>query len=300
MTREKIISNSATRQLTTRPKIASIISFCTHDLRFLDKNINAVRPFSDQIIIPVCDHFYNGKPEDLGLLQKIYRKYSEVEFIEFAYSTDEVYGTAAKLVQGSPDWATHWHNSARFVGNFFVKSEIDYVLFVDADEIFSASLGMIQQYDALRFATYWYFKSASNVATVTPDGPLLVKRKHLTTELLLNPHERMGMFERIEGKKEREFCIDGKPIVHHYSWVRTDEEMQSKIHSWGHHWERDWEKLMKQDGDFVRKYEYRGIEPVWDPLAEQISFPEGEGLPKNVTRVTPKQIFRMEIKQAFI
>lgn len=280
-------------------KIASIISFCTHDLRFLDKNISAVKPFSDQIVIPVCDHFYNGKLEDLELLQKIYHKYPEVDFIQFAYSQEEVYGTPASLVQGSPDWAQHWHNSARLIGNFFVKPDIDYVLFLDVDEIFSADVRSVpfSEYVALRFATYWYFKTVSQCATVTPDGPLLVKRKHLTTELLLNPHERMGIFEQIEGKKEREFCVDSKPIVHHYSWVRGHEEMLSKVRSWGHHWERNWEELMKQEGDFVRKYSYRDIEPSWDPLVETTTLPRVDGEAKNVTRVTPKQIFRMEIEQ---
>lgn len=279
--------------------VASIISFCTHDLRFLDKNIAAVKPFSDQILIPVCDHFYNGKPEDLNLLQKIYRKYPEVDFIEFAYRTDEVYGTPSKLIPGAPGWAQHWHNSARLIGSFFLKPAIDYVLFLDIDEIFNSDLRTIafHEYEALRFATYWYFKTARQRATITPDGPLLVKRKRLSTPLILNPDERMGMFERIKGRKERQFCIDGKPIVHHYSWVRSEEEMLSKVQSWGHHWERDWTTLMKQEDDFVRKYSYEEIEPVWDPLQESVVFSEEDGPVDNVIKVTPKQIFRMEIEQ---
>ncbi len=280
-------------------KIGTVISFCTHDVRFLDRNINAVRPFSSQIVIPVCDHFYNGKPEDLELLQKIYHNYPDVDFVEFAYSEDEVYGTPAKLVPGSPYWAQHWHNSARLVASYFLKPEIDYVLFVDTDEIFTADVRTIpfHEYEAIRFATYWYFKTASQCATVTPDGPLLIKKSLLTTQLLLNPHERMGMFEQINGRKEREFCVDGKPIVHHYSWVRTPEEMLKKVRSWGHHWERDWEKLMQSEGDFVRKYEYKEVEVDWDPLAEETTYPEIKNIFNNLAKVTPKQIFKMEIQK---
>ena len=282
-------------------KIATVISFCTDDVRFLDRNIHAVRPFSSQIVIPVCDHFYNGKPEDLELLQKIYHKYPDVDFVEFAYSENEVYGTPAKLVPGSPDWAQHWHNSARLVGSYFLKPEIDYVLFVDTDEIFTADVRSIpfHEYEAIRFATYWYFKTASQCATVTPDGPLLIKKNHLSTQLLLNPHERMGMFEQINGRKEREFCVECKPIVHHYSWVRSPEEMLKKVRSWGHHWERDWEKLMKSEGDFVRKYEYKEVKADWDPLAEEVTYPEIKETATRVNKVTPIQIFRMEISKSY-
>ncbi|NGX37053.1 MAG: hypothetical protein K1000chlam2_00203 [Chlamydiae bacterium] len=276
-------------------KLASVINFCTHDLRFLDKCIRSVASFSDQIVIPVCDHFYNGKPEDLSLLQRLYHKYPDIDFIEFAYSEEEVYGTPSKWIPQSPGWAQHWHNSARLIGTYFLHADIDYVLFLDVDEIFAANLRQVPftDYASLRFATYWYFKTARQCATVYPDGPLLIRRDLLTTELLLNEDERMGMFFKIEGKKEREYVLDGKPLVHHYSWVRTKEEMLQKVRSWGHHWERDWEALMETEGDFVRGYEYKEVEPYWDPLQEEASLPNEEGAP--LKKVTPKDIFLLEI-----
>jgi len=280
--------------------IATVISFCTNDLRFLDKCIKSVQPFSKQILIPVCDHFYNGTKENHPLLQRIYQKYPEIDFIEFAYSKEEVYGTPAPLVEKSPGWAQHWHNSARWISFFFLRPEIDWILFVDVDEIFAKDIQTIplSDYNALRFATYWYFKMADNCATVYPDGPLLVKREALKPEFLLDEDERMGLFFQIEGKKEREFLIDEKPIVHHYSWVKTEEELQSKVQSWGHHWERDWEKLMKEnpETDFVRGYDYRKVKPYWDPLNEKVELPplQKEPLP-HVHRVTPKEMFRKEL-----
>jgi len=280
-------------------KLVSIISFCTHDIRFLDKCLSAVKPFSDQIIIPVCDHFYNGEKEDIALLEQVYQKYLEVDFVEFAYSKEEVYGTPSRLIPGSPGWAQHWHNSARLVGTFFIKSEIDCVLFLDVDEIFSEDIRQVPFWDyaAIRFATYWYFKTAHNCASVTPNGPLLVKRNLLTTHLLLDEDERMGIFNKIEGKKEQEFLVENRPIVHHYSWVRTKEEMRKKTKRWGHHWERDWAVLIKEKRDFVRNYSYRKVEPFWDPLKEQIHLPKAKGPFTNVQKVTPKKIFRMEITQ---
>ncbi len=273
-------------------KLASVINFCTYDLRFLDRCIQGVAPFSSQILIPVCDHFFNGEEEDLPLLRRIYKKYPGIDFIEFAYSEDQVYGTPSKLVPYSPGWSQHWHNSARLIATYYLNPEIEKVVFLDVDEIFSSSPPQTD-HSALRLATYWYFQKASQCATVYPDGPLIIDRDLLATELLLNQDERMGMFDLAEGKKEREFLVEQKPIVHHYSWVRTREELEKKISAWGHHWERDWKELIKREDDFVRGYSYREIEPFWDPLEEEIVLPEGEGEPSH--SVDPKEIFRKEI-----
>ncbi len=280
-------------------RIATVINFCTHDLRFLDKCISRARVFSDQIVIPVCDHLYNGRKEDPELLKKIYQKYPGVDFVEFAYSEEEVYGTPSKLVPGSPFWSLHWHNSARLIASYFLGSEIEYVLFLDVDEIVSEDLRKVnfEEFAALRFAVYWYFKTASNCATTTPDGALLIRKDLLSTELIMNQDERMGMFARVKERKKGQFSLNGKPIIHHYSWVRTQEEMLSKVRSWGHHWERDWEALMQQEGDFVRKYSYKQVDPFWDPLEEKMIFGDGKGPFPNVQKVSPKEVFRMEISR---
>lgn len=275
-------------------EIASVVSFCTNDLRFLDQCIRGLRCFSSQIVIPICDHFYNGQPENLELLGKIYAKYPGIDFIEFAYSNEEVYGTPAKLIPGSPGWACHWHNSARLIGTFFLMHSITHVLFLDVDEIFTSGFE-VDDYDAIRFATYWYFKSATKAATVFPNGPLLVKKKHLTAELLLNEDERAGMFHKIQGKKRKEYSPNEKPIVHHYSWVRPRDEMLLKVRSWGHHWERDWENLIDQQSDFVRGYKYRDVPLFFDPLKEKITLPQKKKKPQN--RLTPKDFARLEIEK---
>lgn len=290
-------------------KIGSVICFCSHDLRFLDKCIQSVQPFSDQILIPICDHFYNGEKENFALLQHIYQKYPTIDFIEFAYSTEEVYGTPAKLLPGTPQWAHQWHNTPRLISYFFLKEEIDWVLFLDVDEIFSANLKQIPftDYAAIRFATYWYFQTADRCATVFPDGPLLVKRDKLCFHHLMDEHERMGHFFFIEGKKQRQYLFQEKPLVHHYSWVRTEEELRQKTKTWGHHWERDWEKLKKEHPkeDYVRQYTYTQVEPFWDPLVQKIETPGQEvelfahrkqQFP-HVKRVTPKEIFRLEVAE---
>ncbi len=281
--------------ISSMSKVASVINFCTYDLRFLDRCIRSVSLFSDQILIPICDHLFNGEKEDRALLNAIYLAYPEVDFVEYAYSEKELYGTPARHAPYSPGWSTHWHNTSRLVGSYFVNPEIDKVLFLDVDEIFSSPLPKTH-HDALRFATFWYFRRADNCASVYPDGPLLISKHLLTTELLINPDERMGMYAQVEGEKEREYCVDGRPIVHHYSFVRPEDELRKKVSAWGHHWERDWEALLKESGDFVRGYEYQKVAVYWDPLMERPQL-QPKGKIPSVACVTAKDIFRREIRE---
>lgn len=300
-------------------KIASVISFCTNDYRYLKSCIEGVARVSSQVIIPVCDHFFDGTLENLQLLEKIYAEFPDCTFIEFAFDPQRLYGTLIQRLLQSPDWGVHWHNTSRLISYYFLNQEIDYVLFCDVDELFEAEKLMlwagefnVADYEALRFSTYWYFREACFQATTYPDGPLLVKKEVLLPELLLNEDERMGIFQAIKGKKERLVPgLDGKPMVHHYSWVRTKAEMLKKARSWAHHWERDWETLIEEEyaqefqgKDFVRKYQYQKVEPFLNPLNEELeSYPpisleehqQNIGQFPHVKRVNATEIFRKEI-----
>ena len=64
---------------------------------------------------------------------------------------------------------------------------------------------------------------------------------------------------------------DGNPMFHHYSWVRTREEMLKKVKSWAHHKDRDWTSLVEKEFErkfnsqtdtcFVHNYKYVEVEP---------------------------------------
>ena len=40
---------------------------------------------------------------------------------------------------------------------------------------------------------------------------------------------------------------DGNPMIHHYSWVRTKDEMIQKVKSWGHNIDKDWISLIEEE-----------------------------------------------------
>ena len=48
-------------------KISSILQYSTIDFRFLEANLKQLSKFSDEIIIPICDHFFNGDFENMEL-----------------------------------------------------------------------------------------------------------------------------------------------------------------------------------------------------------------------------------------
>ena len=60
---------------------------------------------------------------------------------------------------------------------------------------------------------------------------------------------------------------EGTPFVHHYSWVRTKEEMLKKVENWGHKHDKNWTSLIEEEfsrpfngTDFVHGYSYNIVE----------------------------------------
>ncbi len=297
--------------------IATVISFCSNDWRFLERSIQEAKYFSKQIVIACCDHFFDGTVEDLAFLEECYRKYSDCCFVEYHFDPAQPYGRAAPLALEDLNGVRHWHNTARLVAFYALAPEIETILFLDADEIveglrFANWLDQFPYLDftALRFASYWYFREARFCATTFSDTSLLVNRSSITSEHLLDADERAGYFLRANGNKLQQISLE-KPLMHHFSWVRTQEEMIKKTASWGHHWERDWKALIEEEyarafngRDFIRQYEYAAVEPLFDPLSlHKPNLPaidlqtHLDRLPNfpNVQRLTAKEAFRLEL-----
>src|SRR5690348_5643789 len=139
--------------------LGTIINFCSNDYPFLRHCIDAIKPVSAQVIIPVCDHFFDGKEEDRETLHRIYAENPDVHFIEFPFDKEKsLYGSHSSV---------YWHNLARMIGRFFLKEEIRYAFFLDCDEIadtasFAQWLATFpyEKYEAIRFYNYWYFRES--------------------------------------------------------------------------------------------------------------------------------------------
>lgn len=284
-------------------KFGTIINFCSNDYPFLRHCIDAIQPVSEQIIVPVCDHFFDGKKEDRETLEHIYAENRDTQFIEFPFDLEK-----------SSYSASYWHNLARMIGHFFLKKEIEYVLFLDSDEIADTERLIEWQgkfpyceYEALRLAGYWYFREARFQAMAWENTPLLVKREAVDGTLLMNPRERGGIFDCMQGlKKEKVLGLDAKPLFHHYSWVRTKEQLLRKVASWGHNWERNWTEEVEKEFshpfngvDFVHGYEFIEVAPfVCIDLMKRPSRRSSSHI-TNVRQLSHKDVMKIDMASHF-
>lgn len=287
-------------------KIATIINFCSNDYPFLKHCIEKAKPFSSQIIVPVCDHFFDGTPEDLDLLKRIYAEHPDVFFLQYPFDRRRIpyahYGNA------------YWHNIARLVATYHIDPEIDLVLFLDTDEIVDTdrfitwfNRGGFDEYELVRFAVYWYFRETTFQAHAWEEVPVLVRIKHLNGDLLMRWNERWGIFGGIKlHKAAMKTGHDDLPLVHHYSFVRTKEQMLKKVTTWGHCNDRDWPPLVEEEfqsgfrgTDFVNRYQYAKVAPFIDlDLHSKPAQLPAQHL-DHVRFLTPSDVFKIEIALTF-
>lgn len=284
--------------------LAVLINFCSNEYPFLENCIAEAKKVSSQVIVSVCDHFFDGTPEDQSLLNGIYAEHPDIQFIQFAYAKENIYAFHAR---------NYWHNLGRLLGFYFVDQTVDRVLFLDADEIVESQQMLAwlnafpyQKYGALRLSCYWYFREAAHRAREWEDTPLLVDRKTWDGQLLMDPQERAGGYHAFAGEKMRQVVgMDGCPMLHHYSWVRTKEQMLRKVTSWGHHQDRNWEKLVHEEfstrfkgKDFVHGYAFDTVEPYAE--IDLTSSPiRTDKKPNNVRFLNTHEIHKIDLSLRF-
>lgn len=290
-------------------KLATIICYCTNDYRFIDRCILEAKKFSDQIIIPVCDHFFNGAPENRMLLEHTYANHPDCDFIEFAYSPTQLYNPYLNVTPDDEHWMAYWHATSRYVGCLHLKAEIDWVLFLDCDEIvegerFTANVKRALHCNAVRLSCYYYVLRPDFRADKVQDLTLLVQKSALSN--FFHPDERYALYRYApEPKMQGMRGEDSRPLIHHYSWVRSKEECLRKAASWGHSRDRDWPKLieeafLKKKGKnlFGTELCFKPVEDVYfDPFSVEVPTKAiGVKNFSHVKRVDHRMIFKMGLE----
>jgi len=234
--------------------ISTVISFSTLELRFFPALISEVKKFSDDIVVVAYDHFFDGSPEDLVSINALIVKYPDVRW---------------EIGQWNPQKdSKYWHNYARWCGTAMVKNR--YVLYLDADEIPEGDLMRqyletepLGEHALYMFSCYWYFREPQFRATTLEGCGLLADTTQLTEEMFFTIYERW-IYLPFPALKSKMYCdLGGKTIMHHYSWVRTKEEMLTKVKSWAHRNDCNWTERVEQEfthdfngRDFVHGYSY--------------------------------------------
>ena len=264
-------------------QIATIINYCTNDYPFIHHTINQTKKFSKQIIVPYCDHFYDGTPEDQKLLTKTIRQNPSAKFIKFNYDSNAT-RTLWRGWQFILRWLTqthvwgpqYWICHARHLGTKHLNKNIKYVLFLDADEVpdgkrFKAWLdtGQYLKFKAIKPANYWYWRTPRHQATTFEDSPLLAKRSVLKKAVFMDHDERNSTYNSIpQPKKRLQLGLDNKPMIHHYGWAKPKANLLKKVQTWGHTKDRNWTKLIQKEykkpfsgTDFIYHRQYKTVKP---------------------------------------
>lgn len=242
-------------------KISTIINYCSNEQRFIDKCINSALEFSTDVIVPVSDHLFNGEAEDMSVIEKTRKNNSSAQFLIYRW------------IEGRP--SRYWHNYSRLIAAQKIKKDCDWILFLDADEIIDANLFkkfipellLSPDIKSYKLANYWYFREPIYRANQIEDSAIIV-RSELSTLINLNDYGRER--EQFEyHNTPRMIMIDDQPLVHHYSWVRTKEEMLKKVCSWGHNTDKNWISLVEEEFSrpfngkcFVNDYTFEILEYV--------------------------------------
>lgn len=287
-----------------KPPVATVINFCTNEARFLRACIEQCRIFSKQILIPVCNHFHDGTMENRALLEQIYRAFPDCRFIEYPFVPMEISSRVFRKI--SP--AHFWHSASRAIACQFLHEEIDRVLFLDADEVpegkkFLAWLKESDyiQHTVLKLANYWYFREPTYRADELEDSIVLAHKGSLDLSILLHEEERGAIYDLLPHPKRRKVVgSDRRPMFHHFSWVRTKEEMLRKTEKWGHRNDRDWKSLIEAEfaspfsgKDFIHGYSYQECAPPFEISLGEISFAPEAKAKEQVLRLTQSDLLSL-------
>ncbi len=242
--------------------LSTILQYSTIDYPFLKANLDQLSNFSNEVIIPICDHFFNGDPENDELLQKTFEM------------VDSYPNCTAYLFewQGVNPNTAYYHNLSRLLGTQVAIN--DWLLFLDTDEIVEDSFG--EWFDTVKhtdnsywLTCYWYFREPIYQATKTESAGLLIKKKHCNWNLHIRD-ERQQLFyvpNFVNGDTQPILSKEGTPLVHHFSWVRDKQSMLGKVKNWGHRGDKDWCTLVEEEfsrpfngTDFVHGYKYNIVD----------------------------------------
>ena len=262
--------------------IGCVVNYCTNEYPFLAPCLTQLQSFCQKIVVPVCDHFFDGTAENQALLERSKAENRHrATFLTWKFDRNERTGDCGLY---------YWEGKARWLGVEQLR-DCEFVLFLDVDEVvdsvrfvhwlnnFKARVELpdvgpkeltFRDLDALKFVAYWYFRDAAYQAKTLEEAGVMVRRRHLTAEKVINPGARTSLFKMIDGTRgERLMGLDGRPMVHHYSWVRNKQQMLKKVRSWGHARDRNWEVLVEREFnkpyfsgiDFIHHYRFSQVEP---------------------------------------
>jgi hypothetical protein len=240
------------------PKLCVAVSYCSNERPFVRALLRNALLFADSVAVAAGSRLYSGEPEAEDHLIHLALEFPQVRFVRYDVP-DALLPRPIEL-----------HNAARkaavAAALLGVQSPDDaWVLLLDGDEVpdgpaagawWRATRGVLLPDTAYKMANRWYFLDARLVAEATEDSVLLVHASKLTSDALSHPRERDGVLlhhgvDRLRTMRQVP-GLGGRPLFHHYSWVREDRDaLLRKVANWGHSGDRPWATLLQEQMDEV-------------------------------------------------
>jgi len=232
-------------------KVSTIINYCSNDYRFIKPVIDSALEFSKQVIVPVCSSFFDGSPEDRYILNKTYKESPNAKFVEFPV-----------IMKYREKYGPHYPpNISRWVGFQEIDKNVDAILFLDSDELVESRMFLewlntpgLEKYNGYRFLTHWYFRDTTIRRKMFGRTIVMVKTSMIKNSTLFTRKERLGLLS-VGNTLGRILYSNGEPMFHHFSWVRTKNEMLKKVKTWSHCNDRNWTAIVEKE--FSREFNGR-------------------------------------------
>jgi hypothetical protein len=256
--------------------LSIVINYCSNESIFIRPLLQQCTILQDRelkvkVIVSVGSHLYDMSPESQTHIMELQNEFPCVDFVWYQV-TESCPMYPMNPLRQRPK--AYWHNVARMKGYGHILPS-SWILFLDADEIPDATLfgewidhvlPNVQQDVAMKLANYWYFRKPVYQATTYEDSPVLIHSSRIKNQdALMTDNERDGIIVATNTPCVR--CVvhpnGKKPMIHHFSWVRTHDQLIKKVQMWGHQNDENWETLVQREmaqpfsgKDFVHGYEY--------------------------------------------
>jgi len=245
-------------------KFCIIINYCSKDKAFIHANIKECLKVTKYVVLSCGNKFFNGEDEDIDHLKELKSEYPSLHVLLFDVDLSQ-----ENPLEQRP--YAFFHNKARCCG--YVKiiekyPQLEWFLFIDADEIpegesllFILERSDFQKNENYTFSNYWYFREPIYQSKRHECSPLLLYRDNIKLEKLMNDNERnyFNIYEDEKTVKGIMHPFFNIPVFHHFSWVRSEENMYKKIEGWGHKDDKDWKSMIEEEFS----HEFNFIEPIY-------------------------------------
>ena len=124
------------------------------------------------------------------------------------------------------------------------------------------------QFKSYALCMYWYYRDFCYRSKTQEQAHIVVSKSVLNKNNVFTKYDRGG--HAVKDNITSMFGVQYKDesYIHHYSWVRTKEDLLKKVEGWGHKNDKNWKELIHEEfsrpflgKDCVHGYEFEKVEP---------------------------------------